>query len=128
MSRRSLSDRRSGCGIQDPAIRGRPEVAGDSAREKSPSAVWKVFSLLRCRSGFQWSGEELVSSHSDQRPDDFERHAVARFREGVDPGIRVSVVAVYERAIDVEDDSFEQPVTSVTAASSESTPRDRGGP
>ena len=36
-------------------------------------------------------------------PYDVKRHVVASFRERIHPGFRVGVVAVYERAVDVED-------------------------
>src|SRR6185295_20177318 len=48
-------------------------------------------------------GEELVGAHSNQRSYHRKRHVVAGFREGVHPGLRMSVIAVYERAVDIED-------------------------
>lgn len=52
--------------------------------------------------------EKLVTSHTDQGPHDIERHVVAACRERVHPGLSVRVVAVYERAVEIEDYAFEQ--------------------
>jgi hypothetical protein len=52
--------------------------------------------------------EDFVRSHPDQRSYGIKRHVVAGFRERVQPGPCVCVVAVYERAVDVEDCAFEQ--------------------
>src|SRR2546423_1132292 len=62
-------------------------------------------------------GEELVGAHADQRPYNAKRHVVASFREGVHPGLRMRVVAVYERAVYVEDHAFEQQPTSKSSES-----------
>src|SRR2546423_360156 len=56
--------------------------------------------------------KQLVGAHSDQRSYNFERHLVAGLRERVHPGLSVRVVAVYERAVDVEDYAFERQPTS----------------
>src|SRR5436305_534543 len=63
------------------------------------------FAFVADADGF---GEELVGAHTDQWSDDVKRHVVASFRERVHPGLRMRVVAVYERAVDVEDYSLEQ--------------------
>jgi hypothetical protein len=52
--------------------------------------------------------QKLVTTHSNKRPYNIERHVVAGFRERVHPGPRVRVVAVYERAVDIEDYALEQ--------------------
>jgi hypothetical protein len=54
------------------------------------------------------SREKLVGAHADQGPHNVERHVVASFRERVHPGLCVRVVAVYERAVDVEDYALKQ--------------------
>src|SRR3954471_10658729 len=63
------------------------------------------FAFVADADGF---GEELVGAHADQWSDDVKRHVVASFRERVHPGLRMRVVAVYERAVYVEDYSLEQ--------------------
>src|SRR6476659_4325835 len=52
--------------------------------------------------------KQFVGAHSDQRSHLLERHVVASFCERINPRLRVSVVAVYKRAVDVEDYAFEQ--------------------
>src|SRR6185295_282105 len=49
-------------------------------------------------------GEQLVAAHADQRPDARELHVPAALGERFDPRLRMGVVAVDERSVDVEDD------------------------
>src|SRR4029078_952104 len=48
--------------------------------------------------------QQLVAAHADERPDTREVHVPAVFAERLDPRLRVSIVAVDERAVDIEDD------------------------
>src|SRR5689334_21898366 len=61
--------------------------------------------------------KQFVAAHSDQRSYLIERHVVASFNEGVHPRLRVSVVAVYKRAVDVENYAFEQQPISGSSGS-----------
>src|SRR5947209_3454320 len=108
------------------------------ARPRYWTQVWQVpgkknlaatleepFALVAVAADADRLGQQLVAAHSDQWSNFFKRHVVASFREGVHPRLRVSVVAVYERAVDVEDYAFEQLPTS---ESSESIPLCRDDP
>jgi hypothetical protein len=56
---------------------------------------------------------QLVGDQSNERSYNIERHPVAAFSKRVQPGLRVCVGAVYERAVDVEDYALEQTYCSV---------------
>lgn len=50
--------------------------------------------------------KELVGSHPNERSHDVKRHVIASFRERFHPGEGVRVIAVQERAVDIEDYAF----------------------
>src|SRR5689334_2128127 len=68
----------------------------------------EFFSLVAVAADPDGFREELVSSHADQGSNFVERHVVPSFPKRVHPRLCVSVVAVYERAVDVKDYAFEQ--------------------
>jgi hypothetical protein len=78
---------------------------------RQPPALFTVRFDVR---GF---GKELVAAHPDQRSYNIERHVVPSFRERVHPGLRVRVIAVYERAVDIENYALKQKPTAACSGS-----------
>ena len=72
--------------------------------EDLPSALGQALPFRRVLFHADELREHLVATHADEGPHACEGHLVARFGERIHPGERVGVVAVHERAVDIEDD------------------------